>query len=54
MVPETGASRIDERFAGLRAAGRKALVPFITAGDPEPDWTVPLMHRLVEAGADLL
>ena len=54
MVPETGASRIDERFAGLRAAGRKALVPFITAGDPEPGWTVPLMHRLVEAGADLL
>ncbi|MGQ0592340.1 MAG: tryptophan synthase subunit alpha [Gammaproteobacteria bacterium] len=47
-------SRIDERFAGLRAAGRKALVPFITAGDPAPDWTVPLMHRLVEAGADLL
>ena len=54
MVPATGASRIDERFAGLRAAGRKALVPFITAGDPDPGWTVPLMHRLVEVGADLL
>jgi len=54
MVPETGASRIDERFAALRTAGRKALVPFITAGDPEPGWTVPFMHRLVEAGADLL
>ncbi|MGH8577666.1 MAG: tryptophan synthase subunit alpha, partial [Gammaproteobacteria bacterium] len=53
-VPDTGASRIDERFAALRAAGHKALVPFITAGDPEPGWTVPLMHRLVEAGADLL
>jgi tryptophan synthase alpha chain len=54
MVPETGRSRIDERFTALRAAGRKALVPFITAGDPEPGWTVALMHRLVEAGADLL
>lgn len=54
MVPETGASRIGERFAALRAAGRKALVPFITAGDPEPGWTVALMHRLVEVGADLL
>ncbi|MGH8589808.1 MAG: tryptophan synthase subunit alpha [Gammaproteobacteria bacterium] len=53
-VPETGAGRIDERFAVLRAAGKKALVPFITAGDPAPDWTVPLMHRLVEAGADVL
>ncbi|MGH8591960.1 MAG: tryptophan synthase subunit alpha [Gammaproteobacteria bacterium] len=53
-VPETGASRIDKRFAALRAAGHKALLLFITAGDPEPDWTVPLMHRLVEAGADLL
>ncbi len=54
MVPETGLSRIDERFAALRAAGKKALVPFITAGDPEPGWTVPLMHRLVDVGADLL
>jgi tryptophan synthase alpha chain len=54
MVPETGRSRIDERFAALRAAGRKALVPFLTAGDPEPGWTVALMHRLVEVGADLL
>ncbi|MCA1854152.1 MAG: tryptophan synthase subunit alpha, partial [Beggiatoa sp.] len=54
MVPEMGRSRIDERFTALRAAGRKALVPFITAGDPAPGWTVALMHRLVEVGADLL
>ncbi len=51
-VPEAG--RIDARFARLRGAGRKALVPFITAGDPEPGWTVPLLHRLVASGADLL
>jgi len=47
-------SRIRERFEALRAARRKALVLFITAGDPDPAQTVPLMHALVEAGADLL
>ncbi len=47
-------SRIGERFQALRAAGRTALVPYLTAGDPEPAATVPLMHRLVAAGADLL
>ncbi len=47
-------SRIGERFQALREAGRTALVPYLTAGDPDPAATVPLMHRLVEAGADLL
>ena len=47
-------SRIAARFASLRDQGRKALIPYITAGDPQPDVTVPLMHALVEAGADLL
>ncbi len=47
-------SRIEGRFAALRVAGRKALIPFVTAGDPEPAATVPLMHALVGAGADLL
>ncbi len=47
-------SRIEGRFATLRAAGRRALIPFVTAGDPEPAATVPLMHALVDAGADLL
>ncbi|HEY5719469.1 MAG TPA: tryptophan synthase subunit alpha [Gammaproteobacteria bacterium] len=47
-------SRIGERFARLRAAGRKALVPFVTAGDPTPQATVPLLHAMVAAGADLL
>jgi tryptophan synthase alpha chain len=46
--------RIERRFADLRAAGRKALIPFVTAGDPEPGATVPLLHDLVAAGADLL
>lgn len=47
-------NRIQERFEQLRHAGRKALVPFITAGDPGPDATVPLMHAMVEAGVDLI
>lgn len=47
-------NRIDRRFTALAAAGRTALVPFITAGDPLPEATVPVMHALVGAGADLI
>ena len=47
-------SRIAARFESLRERGRKALIPYITAGDPEPSVTVPLLHALVEAGADVL
>lgn len=47
-------SRIAATFAALQAAKRKALIPFITAGDPAPVNTVPLMHALVEGGADIL
>ena len=47
-------SRIAGVFAALRDQGRRALIPFVTAGDPDPDTTVPLMHALVEAGADII
>ncbi len=47
-------SRIASRFAELGAAQRCALIPYITAGDPEPGETVGLMHHLVAQGADLL
>ena len=47
-------SRIPARFAALARDGRKALIPYITAGDPHPSLTVPLMRGLVEAGADIL
>ena len=47
-------SRIGNRFKALRAEGRRALIPYITAGDPESWVTVPLMHALVKSGADLL
>jgi tryptophan synthase alpha chain len=47
-------SRIAGRFAELAGQRRKALIPYITAGDPDPSVTVPLLHAMVSAGADLL
>src|SRR5471030_2909411 len=47
-------SRIQATFEQLAKNRRKALIPFVTAGDPEPGMTVPLMHALVEAGADVI
>ena len=47
-------SRIDRRFEALAAAGRTALIPYVTAGDPAPELTVPIMHALVEGGADVI
>jgi tryptophan synthase alpha chain len=47
-------SRIQARFEALARDRRKALIPYITAGDPHPSLTVPLMRALVEAGADIL
>jgi tryptophan synthase alpha chain len=47
-------SRIQGRFESLAKAKRKALIPYITAGDPHPSLTVPLLRGLVEAGADIL
>jgi tryptophan synthase alpha chain len=47
-------SRLAARFNQLKSDGRKALIPFITAGDPTPDVTVGLMHDLVAAGADVI
>jgi tryptophan synthase alpha chain len=46
--------RIPRCFASAQEAGRKVLIPFITAGDPDPKWMVALMHALVDAGADLI
>lgn len=47
-------SRIQGAFEKLKLHGRKALIPFVTAGDPNPRLTVPLLHALVEAGADVI
>jgi tryptophan synthase alpha chain len=47
-------SRIDTTFQQLKANGRKALIPFVTAGDPHPSATVDLMLAMAEAGADVI
>lgn len=47
-------SRVAGRFASAAEQGRKVLIPYIVAGDPDLDATVPLMHALVSAGADIL
>jgi tryptophan synthase alpha chain len=47
-------SRIDAKFAALKQQGRKALIPYVTAGFPFADITPDLMHGMVEAGADVI
>ena len=47
-------SRIDATFAQLKASGRKALIPYVTAGFPFPDVTPELMHAMVAGGADVI
>jgi tryptophan synthase alpha chain len=47
-------SRISGVFIELRKQGRTALIPFVTAGDPDPEVTVPLLHAMVDAGADII
>ena len=47
-------SRIDAKFAALKEQGRKALIPYVTAGFPFADITPDLMHGMVEAGADVI
>jgi tryptophan synthase alpha chain len=47
-------SRIAATFERLAAQGRKALIPYVTAGDPYADVTVELMHGLAAAGADVI
>jgi tryptophan synthase alpha chain len=47
-------SRIQSTFNALKENNRKALVPYVTAGDPHPQYTVEIMHALVKNGADLI
>ncbi len=47
-------SRIKKCFESLQADNKKALVSYITAGDPHPSKTVEIMHTLAEAGSDLI
>lgn len=47
-------SRLKQTFDELKKIQKKALIPFITAGDPQPSVTVNLMHDMVKAGANVL
>ncbi|HHT01053.1 MAG TPA: tryptophan synthase subunit alpha [Thiomicrospira sp.] len=47
-------SRLQKTLANLKASGKTALIPYITAGDPTPNATLDLMHLLVEKGADVI
>ena len=47
-------SRIEPTLSALKAQGRKALIPFVTAGFPYADITPKLMHGMVEGGADII
>ena len=47
-------SRIKQCFENLQNSGKKALIPYITAGDPSPEYTVTLMNALVDGGADVI
>ncbi len=47
-------SRIATRFAELKAQGRKALIPYVTAGDPYADASAEIMLAMAKAGADVI
>lgn len=47
-------NRIDKKFDELKEKGRKALITFITAGDPSIDVTIDLVYKMVEGGADIV
>jgi len=47
-------SRLAARFAELKANSKTALIPYVMAADPSPETTLPLMHAMVKAGADII
>lgn len=47
-------SRITDTFNTLKAQGKKALIPFVTAGDPSPEMTNKILNQLVISGADMI
>ena len=47
-------SRIETKLTQVKAEGKSALIPYVTAGDSHPKLTVPLMHAMVKAGADAI
>jgi tryptophan synthase alpha chain len=54
LIPQQPKYRIASTFTALKAQGRKALIPFVTAGYPYADVTPELMHAMVAGGADVI
>jgi len=54
VTEKTVSKRLTNCFAQLEKSNKKALIPYITAGDSNPSITVPLMHKMVEVGADII
>ncbi|MCC6197470.1 MAG: tryptophan synthase subunit alpha [Burkholderiales bacterium] len=54
ILSDFASNRIDSTFARLKAAGRTALIPYVTAGDPSLAATLPIMDALANAGADVI
>ena len=54
LIPQQARQRITTTFDALKAEGRKALIPFVTAGYPYADVTPELMHAMVAGGADVI
>ena len=48
------ATRLDTTLDALKSQGKKALIPYVMAGDSDPSVTVPLLHRMVEVGSDII
>ena len=46
-------SRISNTFSLLKSKDKKALIPFVTAGDPSAEMTKKILHQLVDSGADI-
>lgn len=53
-VSETGIQSIERTFSALKTRGRKALILYLMAGDPDVDFTARIVPKLAEAGADLV
>ena len=47
-------TRIEKRFAQLKAEGRKAFIPYVTAGDPDLETTGDIVRALADSGADVI
>jgi tryptophan synthase alpha chain len=54
VIPATTGNRLTKALADLRARNRRALIPYVMAGDPTPEATVRLAEILVAAGADVI